>query len=123
MSKAHFPAKVPSSADRRIGQRIRLRRLDLGMSQERLAETLGLTFQQVQKYENGKNRVSAGRLQEIARALGVSVTFFYDDEDLPPIGQGTPYSVSLLRAFGAIAHPDLRRQALAVVQAIAGVKA
>jgi transcriptional regulator with XRE-family HTH domain len=124
MSKASGPTKAPSSNDRRIGQRIRLQRVERGWSQDRLAEALGLTFQQVQKYENGKNRISAGRLQEIARVLNVPVTCFYDDADeLPQLLSDTPQGLSLLKAFRAIAHPDLQRQAVAVVQAIAAVKA
>jgi transcriptional regulator with XRE-family HTH domain len=116
------PKKSPSRADRRIGQRIRLQRLNLGMSQEVLAKALGLTFQQVQKYERGANRVSAGRLEEIARVLEAPVTFFYDDAaDAPgplPLLPDTPQSVSLLRAFTAT-RPALQRKILALVQALA----
>ena len=72
-------AQSPMSLDVHIGTRIRLRRVLLGMSQEKLGEALGLTFQQVQKYERGTNRVSASRLAEIARALDVPIGFFYDD--------------------------------------------
>ncbi|MDG6094057.1 helix-turn-helix domain-containing protein [Acetobacter sp. AN02] len=68
-----------SALDAHIGARIRLRRMLLGMTQVELGEALGLTFQQVQKYERGTNRVSASRLAEIARALDVPIGFFYDD--------------------------------------------
>jgi transcriptional regulator with XRE-family HTH domain len=118
--------KSTTPADHRIGQRIRLCRLNLGMSQEALATALGLTFQQVQKYERGTNRVSASRLGEIAGVLQVPVGVFYDDgvegpQPLPFL-PNTPQSVSLPRAFTAIAHPALRRRTLALVQAVADLK-
>jgi transcriptional regulator with XRE-family HTH domain len=69
--------KAPNPVDKYVGSRVRMRRIMLGMSQEKLGEALGLTFQQVQKYEKGTNRVSAGRLQRIAELLNVPVTFFY----------------------------------------------
>ena len=71
-------SKLPSGIDRVVGQRIRWRRRELKLSQEQLAELLSLTFQQVQKYEKGVNRVSAGRLFEIASVMGVNVNYFYD---------------------------------------------
>ncbi|WP_321488029.1 helix-turn-helix transcriptional regulator [uncultured Hyphomonas sp.] len=71
-------SKLPSGIDRVVGQRIRWRRRELKLSQEQLAELLSLTFQQVQKYEKGVNRVSAGRLFEIASVMGVTVNYFYD---------------------------------------------
>jgi len=69
----------PSPIDVHVGSRIRLRRTLLGMSQERLGEALGLTFQQVQKYERGVNRVGASRLFDLARVLDVPISFFFDD--------------------------------------------
>lgn len=86
------------AVDVHVGNRIKLRRMLLGMSQERLGEALGLTFQQVQKYERGVNRVSASRLFDIARVLDVPVGFFYDDLD-PELGgarYGAGYSASLV---------------------------
>src|SRR5436305_15092385 len=68
----------PHPVDRHVGLRIRMRRKELGVSQEKLAESLGLTFQQVQKYERAANRVSASKLWEIARALNTSVAYFYE---------------------------------------------
>jgi len=65
--------------DQHVGNRVRMRRMFLGMSQEKLGEALGLTFQQVQKYEKGTNRIGASRLHEIARVLGVPVQYFYED--------------------------------------------
>ena len=69
----------PSPIDVHVGTRIRLRRTLLGMSQERLGEALGLTFQQVQKYERGVNRVGASRLFDLSRVLNVPISFFFDD--------------------------------------------
>src|SRR5476649_2712366 len=77
----------PSPIDVHVGSRIRLRRTLLGMSQERLGEALGLTFQQVQKYERGTNRVGASRLFDLSRVLDVPISFFYDD--LPEALSGT----------------------------------
>ena len=69
----------PNPIDIHVGSRIRLRRTLMGMSQERLGEALGLTFQQVQKYERGANRVGASRLYDLSRVLDVPISFFYDD--------------------------------------------
>jgi transcriptional regulator with XRE-family HTH domain len=77
--------RKPNPVDIHVGGRVRLRRMLLGMSQEKLGEHLGLTFQQVQKYEKGANRIGASRLFELSRILGVGVQFFF--EDLP--GHGT----------------------------------
>jgi transcriptional regulator with XRE-family HTH domain len=88
----------PSPIDVHVGTRIRLRRTLLGMSQERLGEALGLTFQQVQKYERGVNRVGASRLFDLSRVLDVPISFFFDD--MPD---------SLTTAFGG--HPSGRRTA------------
>src|ERR1700694_517945 len=71
-------AKQPNSTDASVGQRMRLRRMLVGMSQDRLGELLDLTFQQIQKYEKGTNRIGAGRLFEVAGILGVPVSFFYE---------------------------------------------
>ena len=79
----------PNPIDVHVGSRVRLRRTLMGMSQERLGEALGLTFQQVQKYERGVNRVGASRLYDLARVLDVPISFFYDD---------MPESVSGIRA-------------------------
>jgi transcriptional regulator with XRE-family HTH domain len=68
----------PNPIDRHVGLRIRMRRKELGISQEKLAESIGLTFQQVQKYERAANRVSASKLWEMARALNTSVAYFYE---------------------------------------------
>src|ERR1700743_47846 len=70
--------KAPNPVDKYVGSRVRMRRVLLGMSQEKLCEALGLTFQQVQKYEKGTNRISASRLQQISKTLNVPPSFFFD---------------------------------------------
>jgi transcriptional regulator with XRE-family HTH domain len=70
--------KLPKPVDKHVGSRVRMRRMMLGMSQEKLGDALGLTFQQVQKYEKGTNRMGASRLQHVADILQVPVTFFFD---------------------------------------------
>lgn len=125
--------KGPSTKEQEIGHRVRLRRLIVGMSQERLGGALGITFQQVQKYEKGTNRISATRLEGIARVLGVPITYFYgrgQDEgaDRGLSESGAPYiadfplsseGVNLIRAFGRITDPKVRRRILGLVKAIA----
>ena len=78
--------------DRYVGKRVRLRRSLLGMSQERLGECLGVTFQQVQKYEGGANRIGASRLYDIAGVLGVPITYFFEDYDEQENVPGTGYN-------------------------------
>src|SRR5215212_6697792 len=70
--------KKPNPIDIHVGSRVRLRRMMLGMSQERLGENLGITFQQIQKYEKGTNRIGASRLQHIARVLSMPVSYFFE---------------------------------------------
>jgi transcriptional regulator with XRE-family HTH domain len=79
--------KKPNPVDAHVGSRVRLRRMLLGMSQERLGESMGLTFQQVQKYEKGVNRIGASRLFQISKILDVPVQFFF--EEAPYAGDGT----------------------------------
>src|SRR5579885_481415 len=76
---SNVPKKQANPIDAQVGNRVRLRRMLIGMSQERLGELLGLTFQQVQKYEKGINRIGAGRLFEMARILDVPIDYFYED--------------------------------------------
>ncbi len=75
--------RSPTEIDRQVGVRIRMRRLMLDMSQEKLAAGLGLTFQQIQKYEKGSNRIGAGRLHQLAEILQVPVSFFFEDFPAP----------------------------------------
>ena len=125
--------KTPNPVDLYVGGRIRLRRRTLGVSQERLAEDLGLTFQQVQKYERGANRVSASKLYEIARSLSVPVAFFFEGLTDPVSGgvaeQGadailhdflmTSEGVELASLFPMIRRPRIRRRILDLVRAMA----
>ncbi|MDP3601263.1 MAG: helix-turn-helix transcriptional regulator [Bosea sp. (in: a-proteobacteria)] len=83
--------KVPNPIDRHVGARVRMQRLVVGVSQEKLGGALGLTFQQVQKYEKGSNRISASRLQQIANMLDVPVSFFFE---------GAPNGVGGAESFG-----------------------
>src|ERR1700677_2015913 len=79
--------KAPNPIDKHVGSRVRMRRMMLGMSQEKLGNNLGLTFQQVQKYEKGTNRIGASRLQQISHILQVSVSFFFEGA---PANANTP---------------------------------
>ena len=121
----------PNPIDRHVGLRLRMRRKELGISQERLAESIGLTFQQVQKYERATNRVSASKLWEMARALKTSVAYFYEGlgegsepaSNLPadPVQEFllTNEGLELAQAFPRIAQPRVRRKVLELVRAMA----
>jgi transcriptional regulator with XRE-family HTH domain len=91
----------PSPVDVHVGARIRLRRTLMGMSQERLGDALGLTFQQVQKYERGVNRVGASRLFDLSRVLDVPISFFYDNmpDSVGPSGGLTPQPTRAVTGF------------------------
>ena len=115
--------KAPNPVDKYVGSRVRMRRIMLGMSQEKLGEALGLTFQQVQKYEKGTNRIGASRLHAMARVLGVPVTYFFPAPDPDqPMAKPTevlnllsiPGAVDLLRDYAAISD-RLARKALVVM--------
>ncbi|MEX6505812.1 helix-turn-helix domain-containing protein [Jiella sp. M17.18] len=101
--------KAASDIDRQIAARIRIARLESGLSQEKLAEALGITFQQVQKYEKGMNRVSAGRLREIADTLGRDITWFFEEmpsfESYPTLSKADLRMLRNLKALPA----DTRR--------------
>jgi transcriptional regulator with XRE-family HTH domain len=122
--------------DQHVGKRVRMRRLMLNMSQTDIAEALGLTFQQVQKYEKGTNRISASRLQQLCRILQVPVTFFFEGAPralgLPEPTEGSAESpayvsdflatsdgVALVKAFMLIPDAKLRRAIVALVQEVA----
>ena len=127
--------KQANLIDAHVGQRVRLRRVLVGMSQERLGELLGLTFQQVQKYEKGLNRIGAGRLYEIAGILGVPIGFFYDgiEEDgllgaASPIGSdespnvmdfiSSAEGIQLGAAYARIKDVKVRRKILELVRVL-----
>jgi transcriptional regulator with XRE-family HTH domain len=121
--------KSASADDIEVGKRIRARRIALGMSQTELGNRLGVTFQQVQKYEKGVNRVGAGRLVRIGEALEVPVSFFFGVTDR---GAGdtrailgfldSAYALRLLRAFSRVAEPGLQRTIVELVENIAPEK-
>jgi transcriptional regulator with XRE-family HTH domain len=125
-------SRNPNATDRHVGKRVRMRRLMIKMSQQKLAAHLGLTFQQVQKYEKGVNRLSAGRLREMSGALGVPVQFFFDG--LPEVrsvaakGRKEPSQtfvddflsssdgLALAAAFVRLKNPKLRRRLVQLVK-------
>jgi transcriptional regulator with XRE-family HTH domain len=127
--------KKPNPIDVHVGSRIRLRRTMLGMSQEKLGDALGITFQQIQKYEKGTNRVGASRLQNISGILNAPVSFFFEDAPADvSTGQGgmaeasgSNYVVDFLssseglqlnRAFLKISDPKVRRRIVDLVKAL-----
>ncbi|MEP4031730.1 helix-turn-helix transcriptional regulator [Roseibium polysiphoniae] len=128
--------KAPNPIDIHVGSRVRLRRMMLGMSQEKLGEALGITFQQIQKYEKGTNRIGASRLQHIATILKVPVAFFFEDapgtpEEAEGFGETQPTSyvvdflsssegLSLNKAFVRIENPKVRRRIVDLVRSLAG---
>jgi transcriptional regulator with XRE-family HTH domain len=118
---------MPHPVDVMVGKRVRLRRLQLSLSQTELAQKLGLTFQQVQKYEKGTNRVSCSRLYEISEVLDVPITFFFSEkgetkaevavaEQLEP-GQ-LKDGLRLITAFGQIVETHTRKRLLALVESM-----
>lgn len=128
--------KKPNPIDIHVGSRIRLRRNMLGMSQEKLGESLGITFQQIQKYEKGTNRVGASRLQAIASILNVPVAFFFEDAPGHEVGTAgglaedssttyvvdflnSPEGLQLNRAFVRISDAKVRRKVVDLVKALA----
>lgn len=124
-------AKSPNSVDCYVGTRVRQQRILAGLSQEKLAEKLGITFQQVQKYEKGINRIGAGRLQSIAIALGVPISSFFetdiaakDDREVAPGSDvqtlfATREGIALAQAFLKIESGVLRQALVAMARAMA----
>ena len=111
--------------DIELGRRIRLRRVELEISQSELAEKLGVSFQQVQKYEKGLNRVGAHRLQQTATALDVPITFFYDGDGKSREVESllfldSSFSLRLLRAYTKIKDQTVQRQLVSLIENIAG---
>lgn len=129
-------AKVPNPIDKHVGSRVRLRRVLLGLSQEKLGDALGLTFQQVQKYEKGANRIGASRLQEISKILDVPPSYFFDGapsgsaEGQAHAGEivssalvtdfiATAEGIQLNKAFVRIKSAQLRKRIIDLVVAVA----
>jgi transcriptional regulator with XRE-family HTH domain len=128
------PKKQANPVDIQVGNRVRIRRMLIGMSQERLGELLSLTFQQVQKYEKGVNRIGAGRLFDVSRILGVPIDYFYEgvalqlggqegfaEDSAPPVmefvssGEGLQLSL----AFMKIKDSKVRKRVLDLVKSLA----
>lgn len=124
--------KKSNAIDQHVGSRIKLRRIAVGLSQEKLGESLGVTFQQVQKYEKGVNRVGASRLQKIAEVLNTPISFFFEEAPgalHPPAEtpEATSLSkvlaskefLSLVSSFSAIKDPKIRQKVVDLVDALA----
>jgi len=122
--------RAANAVDRKLGQRVRARRLEIGMSQERLAELLGVTFQQVQKYEKGVNRIAASRLHDIAYSLEMPVARFFEGisgraaavaeagRDYVDDALATPEGAQLMSLFASIKSPKVRRRVVELVKAL-----
>jgi transcriptional regulator with XRE-family HTH domain len=125
------PKKQANPIDIQVGNRVRIRRMLIGMSQERLGDLLGLTFQQVQKYEKGVNRIGAGRLFEVSRILNVPIDFFYEGVNAAQPGageaEGAPVmefvssgeGLQLSLAFMKIKDTKVRKRVLDLVKSLA----
>jgi transcriptional regulator with XRE-family HTH domain len=118
--------------DRHVGQRVRIARLARGMSQSALAEAVGLTFQQIQKYEKGTNRISASRLFQFAQILGVDIPYFFQgaspESALNPAAAPAPadfdlnrVNVAILQALSEIGDTKLKRKILDLISCVAGL--
>lgn len=127
MPKKRTNQRGVTHADTELGQRIRLRRVEQKISQSELGDRLGVSFQQVQKYEKGVNRVGANRLQQIAAALDVPMTFFYehtgkkDREVESLLFLDSKFSLRLLKAYNAISDVRTKRDFVALMERVAGV--
>lgn len=123
--------RAANAIDRKLGQRVRARRLEVGMSQERLAELLGVTFQQVQKYEKGVNRIAASRLYDISSALDMPVSRFFEGlssrsaagvseatKDYVDDALATPEGTQLMALFASIKSVKVRRRVVELVKAL-----
>lgn len=138
-SRGRMPSGKPNPVDVHVGGRVRLRRTLLGMSQEKLGEAIGLTFQQVQKYERGANRIGASRLYDLSRVLDVPVSFFFDDMG-DQVANQSPRNLTgavdevdeyeadpmtkretleLVRAYYRIRDPQVRRRVFDLAKALA----
>jgi len=144
-TRGRLESGAPNPVDVHVGARMRLRRTLLGMSQEKLGEAIGLTFQQVQKYERGANRIGASRLFDLARVLDVPVSYFFDDmsdavQNLSPVNvikgscglaeDPAPFetdpmtkreTLELVRAYYSITDPQVRKRVYELAKALAAV--
>ena len=126
--------KSPNPIDKHVGARVRMRRLLVGMSQEKLGTALGITFQQIQKYEKGTNRIGASRLQQIGEVLGVPVSYFFEDAQGEALAPGfsdnrsgdyvadflaTSEGLQLTKSFMKVKDPKVRRRIVDLVSSLA----
>ncbi|MDX2263585.1 MAG: helix-turn-helix transcriptional regulator [Hyphomicrobiales bacterium] len=129
--------RKPNPVDIHVGSRVRLRRLVIGMSQEKLGEKMNLTFQQIQKYEKGTNRIGASRLFQLSQILEVPMSFFFEDAPMRPSAQMQPgmaeskteaflmdflntrEGLELNRAFVKVSDPKVRRKIIDLVRSLA----
>ena len=137
-----LPPGVANPVDIHVGARVRLRRTLLGMSQEKLGDSVGLTFQQIQKYERGANRIGASRIYEFSRILDVPVAYFFEDmpdvlrsregrmrvglqdqdqKDLEPDPMAKRETLELVRAYYRIASPRVRKRLFELTKSLAGM--
>ncbi len=144
VKRKRLPPGVPNPVDIHVGRRVRLRRTLLGMSQERLGDAVGLTFQQIQKYERGANRIGASRLFELTQILDVPVSFFFDDMDdelkssegrmakglrdrgqapLAPDPMAKRETLELVRAYYRIGDPRVRKRVFELTKSVASTTA
>ena len=139
--KNRLPPGVPNPVDIHVGSRVRLRRTLLGLSQEKLGDAVGLTFQQIQKYERVANRIGASRLFQLSRILDVPITFFFDElpaalkttqgqitwglrerdqKELEPDPLARRETLELVRAYYRIASPRVRKRLFELTKSLAG---
>jgi transcriptional regulator with XRE-family HTH domain len=135
MPETIMTKKSPNPIDKHVGSRVRMRRMMIGMSQEKLGEKLGITFQQIQKYEKGTNRVGASRLQQIATSLSVPPSFFFEGAPVPDASEAAGFSepsspayvsdflatsdgLALTKAFMKIRDPKVRRRIVDLVESM-----
>ncbi len=137
--RGRLPSGKPHPVDIHVGGRMRLRRTLLGMSQEKLGEAMGLTFQQVQKYERGANRISASRLYELSRILDVPISYFFEElsaeevdarvrssgfeeesDTFEPDPMTKRETLELVRAYYKITDPKVRKRLFEMTKALAG---
>ncbi len=134
------PVSRANPVDVHVGRRLRMRRILLGLSQEKLGDSIGLTFQQIQKYEHGTNRISASRIYDLAQVLDVPVSFFFDNMDESIAGQSPRHfrhsdeipkiaadpmdkreTLELVRAYSNIEDPRVRQKIVDLMKAVAKV--
>jgi transcriptional regulator with XRE-family HTH domain len=144
VDRLESPGRKPNPMDVHVGSRVRLRRMVIGMSQEKLGERMGLTFQQIQKYEKGTNRIGASRLFQLSQILDVPVQFFFEDAPISMTARGAAMAagfaepkteaflldflnsrdgLELNRAFVKITNPKVRKQVVELVRSFAEASA